>query len=178
MHQPYKVAAVKQLKERIEGAKAIVLVDYKGIDIEEVNELRGRLRRSDVDYFVSKNTFIKQALHELDIQELDEYLKGPTAIAVSLTDEVSPAREIAKFKKEVMKDKKFPSFKVGYVGNSVIGVEGLSKFASLPSKEQLLSMVLQGLNAPIAGLVGALSGVTRKFVYAIDAIAKKKAAEE
>jgi large subunit ribosomal protein L10 len=178
MHQPYKIAEIKQLRERIEGAKAIVLVDYKGIDIEEVNELRGRLRRNNVDYFVSKNTFIKEALHDLGILELDEYLTGPTAVAVSLTDEVTPARELAKFKKEVMKDKVFPSFKAGYIDNSLIGVEGLKQFASMPSKEQLLSMVLQGLTAPIAGFVGALSGITRKFVYAIDAIAKKKEEDE
>jgi large subunit ribosomal protein L10 len=178
MHQPYKVAEIKQLKERIQGAKAIVLVDYKGINIEEVNELRGRLRKHSVDYFVSKNTFIKEALHELGIKELDEYLKGPTAVAVSLEDEITPARELSKFKKEVMDKKQFPSFKVGYIDASLIGVEGLNQFASMPSKEQLLSMVLQGLNAPIAGLVGALSGVVRKFVYAIDAIAEKKEEEQ
>lgn len=178
MHQPYKIAEIKQVRERLDGAKAIVLVDYKGINIEEVDELRGRMRRNEVDYFVSKNTFIREALHDLGIKELDEYLKGPTAVAVSLTDEVSPAREMAKFKKEVMADKDFPAFKVGYVNASIVGVEGLKQFASMPGKEQLLSMVLQGLNAPITGFVGALSGITRKFVYAIDAIAKKKSEEQ
>lgn len=178
MHQPYKVAEIKQVQERLDGAKAIVLVDYKGINIEEVDELRNRLRRNEVDYFVSKNTFIREALHGLGIKELDEYLKGPTAVAVSLSDEVTPARELAKFKKEVMADKKFPSLKVGYIGTTLVGVEGLKQFASMPSKEQLLSMMLQGLNAPIAGFVGALSGIARKFVYAIDAIAKKKSEEQ
>ncbi len=174
MHQPYKVAEIKQLKERLNGAKAIVLVDYKGINIEEVNNLRGRLRRQGVDYFVSKNTFIKKALHELGIEVLDEYLKGPTALAVSLTDEVTPAKELARFKKEVLPDKSFPSFKVGYIGSSIIGVEGLTKFASMPSKEQLMSMVLQGFNAPITKLVGVLTGISSKLVYAIDAIASKQ----
>ena len=178
MHQPYKIAEVKQLKDRLEGAKAIVLVDYKGINIEEVNELRGRMRQNEVDYFVSKNTFIKEALHQIGIEKLDPYLKGPTAVAVSLNDEITPAKELAKFKKEVMGDKNFPAFKVGYIGNSLIGVEGLKQFASMPSKEQLLSMMLQGFNATINGFVGALSGIMRKFVYAIDAIAKKQSEEE
>jgi large subunit ribosomal protein L10 len=178
MHQPYKVSEIKQLKDRIEGAKAIVLVDYKGINIEQVNELRGRLRTKRVDYFVSKNTFIKEALHELGIKELDDYLKGPTAVALSLHEEVTPARELAKFKKEVMGDKQFPSFKVGYIGSSIIGVEGLMQFANMPSKEQLLSMMLQGFNAPITNFVGVLSGVLRKFVYAIDAIAKQQDEEK
>ncbi len=174
MHQPYKVAEIEQLKERLNGAKAIVLVDYKGINIEEVNNLRGRMRHHGVDYFVSKNTFIKKALHDLGIEALDGYLKGPTALAVSLTDEVTPARELARFKKEMMADKSFPKFKVGYIGNSIIGVEGLTQFASMPSKEQLLSMVLQGFNAPITNFVGVLSGIIRKIVYAIDAIATKQ----
>jgi large subunit ribosomal protein L10 len=178
MHQPYKVEEIKSIKERVEGAKAIVLVDYKGINIEEVDSLRTRMRNAHVDYFVSKNTFIKIALNDLGITSLDEYLKGPTAVAVSLEDEVAPARELAKFKKEEMKEKSFPSFKAGYVSGSLIDVEGLTKFADLPSKEQLLSMVLQGMNAPISGLVGSLSGVLRKFVYAVDAIAKKQEEEK
>ncbi|MCF7919428.1 MAG: 50S ribosomal protein L10 [Candidatus Cloacimonetes bacterium] len=178
MHQPYKVEEIKQIKERVEGAKAIVLVDYKGINIEEVNSLRGRMRNARVDYFVSKNTFIKIALNDLGITALDEYLIGPTAVAVSLEDEVAPARELANFKKAEMKDKAFPTFKAGFISGSVINVEGLKQFADLPSKEQLLSMVLQGLNAPISGLVGALSGVLRKFVYAIDAIAQKQDEEK
>ena len=178
MHQPYKVEEIKQIKDRVEGAKAIVLVDYKGIDIEQVNSLRTRMRNAKVDYFVSKNTFIKIALNDLGITSLDDVLKGPTAVAVSLEDEVAPARELAKFKKEEMKDKAFPSFKAGYISGSLIDVEGLTKFADLPSKEQLLSMVLQGMNAPISGFVGALSGVLKKFVYAIDAIANKQDEEK
>lgn len=178
MHQQYKVDEISQIRKRVEGAKAIVLVDYKGINIEEVNSLRIRLRQARVDYFVSKNTYIKIALNELGITSLDGYLKGPTAVAVSREDEVTPARELAKFKKEEMKDKSFPSFKAGYITGSVISKEGLTQFADLPSKEQLISMVLQGLNAPISSLIGVLSGVLRKFVYAVDAIAQNKEEEK
>lgn len=178
MHQAYKVEEIKQIRERVEGAKAIVLVDYKGINTEEVHHLRGRMHEANVDYFVAKNTFIKIAFNELGITALDEYLKGPTAVALSLEDEVAPAREIAKFKKEEMKDKEYPAFKVGYISEEIVDVEGLKRFADLPSKEQLLSMVLQGMNAPISGLVGSLSGILRKFVYAVNGIAEKKEEEK
>ena len=115
MAQPYKIEEVKRIKERLDEAKSIVLVDYKGINIEEVDELRNRMRNAGVDYFVSKNSFIKIALNELGITELDKSLVGSTAVATSKGDEVAPARELSKFKKDLMKDKEFPSFKTGYV---------------------------------------------------------------
>jgi len=174
MVQTYKTEAVKNIKDRLDDAKSIVLIDYKGINIEEVDELRNRMRNADVDYFISKNTFIKIALNELGIKEFDEHLSGPTAVAISKIDEVAAARELAKFKKDVMDDKDFPKFKIGLVGSDVMEVPQLEQLAKLPSKEVLLSMMLQGFNAPITGFVGALSGILRKFIYAIDTIAKEK----
>ena len=108
------------LTARLSDAKAIVLVDYKGINIEQVNQLRNRFRESQVDYFVQKNTLIKIALNGLGITELDPYLNGPTAVAVCKMDEVSPARELTKFLKEVMENKNYPSFKVGYIAGQYL----------------------------------------------------------
>ncbi|MCF7913478.1 MAG: 50S ribosomal protein L10 [Candidatus Cloacimonetes bacterium] len=174
MVQTYKIDEVKSIKDRLNNAKSIVLIDYKGINIAEVNELRNRMRDADVDYFISKNTFIKLALNELGIKDFDEYLSGPTAVAISKVDEVAAARELAKFKKNIMADKKFPKFKIGIVDDTVMDIDQLEKLAELPSKEVLLSMVLQGFNAPITGFVAALGGILRKFIYAIDTIAKEK----
>ena len=174
MAQPYKIVEVKSIKERLEKAKSIVLIDYKGINIEEVNELRNRMRNAHVDYFISKNTFIKIALNDLGIEELNSKLVGPTAVAISTEDEVAPARELAKFKKDIMVDKEFPNFKVGFVSGKLMNTDELEQLATLPSKEALLSMVLQGFNAPISGLVGVLQGILRKFVYTVDAVAKKE----
>jgi len=173
MTQPYKIEEVKKIKARLENAKSIVLLDYKGINIEEVDELRNRMRNNDVKYFVSKNTFIKIALNDLGITELDEYLVGSTAVAVA-ADEVSAARELANFIKEVTKEKEYPSFKAGYVAGEFMDVEQLGKLAALPTKDQLISMVLQGFNAPITGFVGTLQAIIKKFVYVVDAIAEKE----
>ncbi|PID27808.1 MAG: 50S ribosomal protein L10 [Candidatus Cloacimonadota bacterium] len=173
--QTYKIDIVKRLKERLDGAKAIVVVDYKGINIEEVNQLRSRYRANNVDYFVAKNTFIKIALNELGITELDEYLVGPTAVAVCKEDEVAPARETVKFIKEVMEDKAFPRFKAGYVDGSIMNVDELEQLAKLPTKEELIAKVMYGFNAPITGFVGVMSGILRKFAYALNALAENKA---
>ena len=172
MVQAYKIDEVKKVKERLQNAKSIVLIDYKGINIEEVDELRNRMRNAEVDYFISKNTFIKLALNELGISELDSQLVGSTAIATTTIDEVAPARELAKFRKEIMEDKDFPNFKLGLVDGKVMEASELEQLAKLPSKEVLISMILQGFNAPVTGFVGVLNGILRKFVYTVDAIAK------
>lgn len=173
MIQQYKIDAVANLKSRMDGAKAIVLIDYKGINIEEVNALRRKLREAGVDYFVSKNTFIKIALNDLGITDLDPHLKGPTSVAVSLHDEVAPAREIHGFANQELKDKDYLRFKMGYVNGSLLEPSELDRLAKLPTREELIAKTLAGLNAPITGFVGVLSGIIRSFVYTIDAIAKK-----
>jgi len=175
MVQSVKYDIVKNLTQRLSGAKVIVLVDYKGINIEQVNQLRNRFRESQVDYFVQKNTLIKIALNSLGITELNPYLKGPTAVAVSKLDEVSPARELMKFLKEVMEDKDFPSFKVGYIAGHIYDAAELTALAKLPPREELLAKVLACMNAPLSNFVSINQGIIRKFVYALDAIAKKQA---
>ena len=175
MVQSVKYDIVKNLTQRLSGAKVIVLVDYKGINIEQVNQLRNRFRESQVDYFVQKNTLIKIALNSLCITELNPYLKGPTAVAVSKLDEVSPARELMKFLKEVMENKDFPSFKVGYIAGHIYDAAELTALAKLPPREELLAKVLACMNAPLSNFVSINQGIIRKFVYALDAIAKKQA---
>ncbi|MCB5252991.1 MAG: 50S ribosomal protein L10 [Candidatus Cloacimonadaceae bacterium] len=175
MVQEYKKIKVQNLVERLRGAKAIVLVDYKGINIEQVNELRKRFRAENVDYMVQKNTLLKIALNELEITELDEYLNGPTAVAICLDDEVSPARVVSQFKKEIMEDADFPSFKAGYVAGHVFSVEELSFLAKLPTREELLGQVVGGMAAPLTGFMAVNLGIIRKFFYAVNAIIDKQA---
>ena len=86
MVQQVKYDIVAHLKEKLDSAKAIVLVDYKGINVEQVNTLRNEFRKTQVDYLVQKNTLIKIALNELGITELDNYLTGPTAVAICHDD--------------------------------------------------------------------------------------------
>ncbi len=175
MVQRVKYDIVAQLKERLESAKAIVLVDYKGINVEQVSQLRSRFREAEVDYLVQKNTLIKIALNDLGINELDEFLVGPTALAICKSEEVAPARVLVKFIKEVMEDAEFPSFKVGFVAGQVYDEAQLLSLAKLPTREELLSKVMGSLNAPITNFLNASQGVARKLVYVLDAIAKTKA---
>jgi len=96
-------------------------------------------------------------------------------VAVSKLDEVSPARELMKFLKEVMENKDFPSFKVGYIAGHIYDAAELTALAKLPPREELLAKVLACMNAPLSNFVSINQGIIRKFVYALDAIAKKQA---
>ncbi len=174
MVKEVKVNRVQEITERLKDAKSIVLVDYKGVNIEEVDNLRRRMRDNEVDYFVSKNTFIKRALNSLGLTSLDDTLHGPTAVAVSKADEVAPARELAQFVDEVMAGKDFPTFKSGYVDGKYLDKQQLKQLAKLPSKEELLASVLRGFNGPATNFVYALNAIVSKLVYAVDAIAKKQ----
>jgi large subunit ribosomal protein L10 len=175
MVQSVKYDLVTHLKERLADAKAIVLVDYKGINIEQVNQLRRTYRAGKVDYFVQKNTLLKLALNDLGITELDAHLMGPTAVAVCHEDEVAPARVLVKFLKDVMEDAPFPSFKAGFVSGQFLDAKQLQALAAMPSREELLAKVLGSAQAPITNFVSVTQGIIRKFVYAVDAIRKKNA---
>jgi len=104
---PKNVENVHQLKERLGEAKAIVLVDYKGISVQEDTDLRCKFRDNNVDYFVAKNTLLKLAAKDLSLEGLDEYLVGPTAVAVSKEDEIIPSKLISDFMKSLPDEKDF-----------------------------------------------------------------------
>ncbi len=174
MPNSMNIQTVAELKDRLKDAKAIVLIDYKGISVEDVNNLRAKMREADIDYFVAKNTLVKLALNELGINALDDYLKQSTALAISKTDEVAPARELKKFKKESMKDKEFPTFKPAIINGNLYEVEEVNALADLPSRDELVAKVLSGLNSPITGFVFTLKGIIDRLVFVVQGISDSK----
>lgn len=171
--QEYKKEIVQRIAERLSDAKSIVLVNYKGVNIPEVEELRSRMRQAEVDYFVAKNTYIRTALKQLSVSGLDEFLTNETAVAVSKNDEVAPAKIVREFVKDVMGDKPF-NFKAGVIDGEFTALEELEKLAKLPSKDELLAKMLSSMKAPISNFVNVNSQIIKKFMYAINAIAEKK----
>ena len=167
-----KEQVVNEIKEKFQRAEAVVLVDYRGLNVAEVTELRKRFREAGADYKVYKNTLMTRALTELGIEVLNPYLTGPNAIALGYDDPVVPAKIISEFAKDHDK----LEIKAGMISGKVIGAEGIKSLASLPSKEVLVAQVLGGLNAPITGFVNVLQGNIRNLVYALNAIAEKKTA--
>ena len=171
---PKNIENVQLLKERLDEAKSIVLVDYKGISVKEDTDLRSKFRENNVDYFVAKNTLLKLAAKDLSIEGLDEFLVGPTAVAVSKEDEITPPKIISDFKKSLPEEKSFFNFKIGVIDNQLMDVHELEKIVDLPSKQELLAKVVGGLNAPITGLVYTLNSILQKFVLVLNEIKNQK----
>ena len=165
-----KVAAVAEMKENLSRSQGAVLADYRGLNVKQVTELRRQLREAGVEYKVVKNTLTIIAAKELGLDDLSQYLVGPTAIAFGYEDPVAPAKVLSDF----AKDNKALELKAGVLNGEVIGLDEVKALAELPSREQLLAQVLRGMQAPIAGMVNVLQGTIRNFVYALEAIRKQK----
>lgn len=166
-----KKQVVQGLSDKVKAAKSIVLTDYRGLTVEQDTELRSALRKAGVDYKVVKNTLTRFAMKENGLEEIDPFLNGPTAMAVSDTDPVAPAKVLSEFAKKFDK----LELKVGVVEGKVIDVNGIKALADLPSREVLIAKVLGGFNAPISGFVNVLNGNIRGLVVALNAIAEQKA---
>lgn len=168
-----KKQVVDEIKERLEKIQGAVLTDYRGLNVAEVTELRTKLREAGIEFKVLKNTLTRIAAHQVGLQNLDTYLEGPTAIAFGVDDPVAPAKILSDFAKA----HKALEIKAGILENKVIDAEGVKALADLPSREVLLAKVLGAMQSPMYGFAGSLQGVLRNFVYALDAVREKKAAE-
>lgn len=165
-----KEAVVDSIKEKLEASQSVVLIDYRGLTVAEVTELRNQMREAGVEYQVLKNTMIKRAAEKAGIEGMDPILEGPTAVAFGINDPVAPAKILTKF----AKDTKKITIKGGVLAGNAIDVAAVENLAKLPSKEELIAKMLGSLNAPITGLVMVLSGVTSKFVRTLEAIRVQK----
>jgi large subunit ribosomal protein L10 len=167
-----KQKIVDELAEKLKVAVSGVLVDYKGITVENDTKLRAELRKAGVYYAVKKNSIIRLAAKEAGIDGLDSALSGTTAIAFSDNDLTAPAKILAKFAET---NEKF-TVKAGFIEGKAVGAADVDVLAKLPPKEVLLAKFLGGMNAPITGFVNVLNGNLRGLVIALNAIAEKKSA--
>ena len=141
-----KAGVVSEIKEKLENAKSVVMFDYRGLSVAEVTELRRKLREVGADYKVYKNTLTKRALDELNI-DMNEYLAGPSAITFG-TDELSIVKIINDFAKE----HDALELKAGIVEGKVAGLEDLKRYAAIPSRDTLLTMLAAGLLGTVRDL--------------------------
>ncbi|NLY63296.1 MAG: 50S ribosomal protein L10 [Erysipelothrix sp.] len=140
----YKQGVVSEIAEQIKESASTVVVEYRGLSVADLTEIRAALREEDVEFKVYKNTMVRLAAKEAGHEELVEHLVGPNGFAFG-PDAVAPARILAEFGK---KHKKL-QFKAGVVSGNVLDVEGLTKLSKLPNKDGMLSMLVGMLQSPI-----------------------------
>ena len=153
-----KQPVVQEISERIQGAQSIVLVDHRGLTVEQDTQLRRELREAGVSYKVYKNTMMNFAFKGTEFEGLSQYLEGPSAMAVSTTDATAPARILAKFAKTADK----LEIKAGVVEGTVYDAAGIAVIANIPSREELISKLLGSLQSPITNLARVLNQIAEK----------------
>ncbi len=168
-----KQAVVSEIKEKIDRAQAVVLMDYRGLTVDEATELRRQFREAGVEYKVYKNTMMRFAFKEAGLEDFNKNLTGPNSIAFGYDDPVG----VAKVSKEFSKTHEKLEIKAGLVEGKPVSVSEIERLAALPSREVLLAQLLGGLNAPIQGFANVLNGTIKGLVVALNAIQEKKAQE-
>ena len=153
-----KQPIVKAIVDDITDAQSIVLVDYRGLTVAQDTELRKQLREAGIVYKVCKNTMMKRAFEGTDFAQLDEYLEGPSAIAISKDDATAPARIICKFAKTAQA----LEVKAGVVEGTVYDANGVAELSKVPSREELLSKLLGSLQSPITNLARVLNQIAEQ----------------
>ncbi|MGN0311987.1 MAG: 50S ribosomal protein L10 [Lachnospiraceae bacterium] len=153
-----KQPIVQEISEQIKDAQSVVLVDYRGLTVEQDTELRRQLRAAGVSYKVYKNTMMRFAFKGTDFESLDPHLDGPSAMAVSTEDATAPARVLAKFAKTA------PALELkgGVVEGTYYDQAGIAQIALVPSRDELLSKFLGSIQSPITNLARVLNQIAEK----------------
>ena len=159
-----KKQVVSDIVKKFQDAQSVIVVSFSGLSVEDVTALRAQFRQNNVEYCVLKNTLVRRALHELNIEGLDDVLNGPSAFAFGMSDPVSPAKIVNDF---ITKNKtEALQIKAGLMGTEILSDAQIKELATVPSREVLLARLLGSLQSSIAG-----------FVRVLDAIAKKNGEE-
>jgi large subunit ribosomal protein L10 len=167
-----KKQLVEELHQKFTDSKIVILTDYKGLNVEKLNQLRRKLTESNIEYRVVKNTLLVRASEDTDVALVKDQFKGPTAIALSYDDPVAPAKVLSDF----AKDNDKLEIKVGVMSGRVLDINAIKSLSALPSREVLLSQLLSVMNGVPTALVRALNNVPEKLLYALQAIKDQKEA--
>ena len=167
-----KEEILKDLEQRFAETKVAVFADYRGLKVSDATKLRRQLKEAGCELKITKNTLTILATKHIGVVGADKYLNGPVAIAFS-KDPVAPAKILANF----IRDNKLMEIKAGILDGQLIDAAGVKNLAELPSREVLLAKALGGMQSPMYGFAGALQGMLRNFVYALDGVRRQRAGE-
>ena len=172
MNKTEKEAAVAELREKLQSAKAAILTEYRGLTVAQANKLRRALDREEAAYRVVKNTLARIAVRGTDFEPLQDSFSGPTSLTLAYRDVVATAKVLTDFAKET------PALVIrsGGLGGKLLSAADVEALSRLPAREHLLALLVGVLAGPLRGLLGVLSGVPRSFVQVLHSLEEKKAA--
>ncbi|MEE1229324.1 MAG: 50S ribosomal protein L10 [Lachnospiraceae bacterium] len=155
-----KQPIVDEIKSQLDGAKSLVVVNYSGISVADVTELRKQCRENNVVYKVYKNTMVKRAIEGTEFADLTKDLDGANAFVISKEDATAPARIVAGFNKKAGND--VVALKSGVVEGTYYDEKGIKTIATIPSKEELLSRLLGSMQSPITNFARVIKQIAEK----------------
>lgn len=168
MPSKIKIDKVADLTDKLTKAKSVVLTDYRGLSVAQLDDLRKKVEAAGASYEVTKNTLLSRSLGDKEIPA--EALEGPTATLFAYQDEVAPLKALQDF----IKANSLPTVKVGFLGQSLLTSLQVGELARLPGRTELLGKLARSLKSNEYRLVGVLSGNIRKLVYVLSGVAKTK----
>ncbi len=174
MNKREKEQTISELQKRVEQFKAVVLMNYRGLNVEQMTQLRQRLREEKVSYNVVKNTLMKLASKGTDLEKLNDYFEGPIAMAVSRGDPVPLAKILLEFQKTLP----LLEIKAGLVEGKVTSPAEMKVLATLPSREVLMAQVMGTLLTPASQLAGGLVNLIQQLLYVLQTHEEKLTAAE
>jgi large subunit ribosomal protein L10 len=165
-----KTSAVEAVKTKLSENKDYVFTDYRGLTVDQISALRSKLRENNAEYKVIKNRFAKIAFRQMDMpEEIDEFLIGPTALALAKDDAGAVVKALVEFGKDTTL-----SLKGAVIDGNVFDAKQAEAFSKLPTRDQLLAMLMGTMNAPVRNLMHAMNGVASKLVRTLQAVAEQK----
>lgn len=165
MNRTEKTQNISELQKKLDGSKAVVLTNFRGLNVEQLTRLRKRLREEKIAYEVVKNTLAKLATRGTDLEKLKDYFEGPTAVVISYGEPIALAKVLAEFQKTL------PTFEVkaGLIEGKVASPPEIKALASMPPREVILAQILGGIQGPAAQLAGALQSAIQQVLGTIQA---------
>lgn len=172
MNRTQKQDVVDSVRDQFNRANFTIVAGYKGLTVAQLTELRSGLRGVDGGFRVVKNTLARRALEGHEAEALGEHFSGPMGVVFAWGDPAAAAKVVKEFNKEA----KAFEVNAGFIEGEVLDANGVKQIADLPSREELIAKMLGSMNSPIVGIVNVLAGPMRNLVYALSAVADKKAA--
>lgn len=167
--QQYKVEALNKTKELLSGYNDLIFSDFRGLNVEQISELRSKLREINAYYKVIKNSYLRRATKEMEMPDLSEIFIGPTAVTLVNNDPGSAAKVLFNFTKDTTL-----KIKGALVEGQVFSESDVQALSKLPTRDQLYAQLMGTINAPLTNLMYALNGVILKFIRTLQAVADNK----
>jgi len=165
MPKPEKEETIDELSDQLAKAALVIVTDYRGLKVADLQTLRGNLRPTGAEFRVAKNTLTRIAAEKAGVTGLDSLLEGPSALVFAYTDPVQSAKAISDF----VRSSRILAIKGGVMGERAVSAADVEAIATLPSREELLARLLGMLVSPMSRAMGVLTGPSRSMVYVLNA---------